>query len=428
MNDQSKGKTIDQQGNEQLDPRKALMEQSLAVELAGAEIDRAIATAHRYPRHLDVVVKKIGTLACYNEESAATCIYSLPRGSKPIIGPSIGFANIVLQSWGNCRAASQIVFIDTKQKVVIAQGAFMDLETNAQSIVPVNRRIVDKYGKLYNDDMQIVTGMAAASIARRNAILQGVPRGIWFQIWEQALGIVRGNVETFAENKDKALKAMAQFGVKPEQVFMYLGLKGEIEMTFEHIPYVRGMYQQLRDGAATVEEMFDPRRMTGKGFETIGDPLGDDEPQAKAAAGAAAAGVNRDASHDPAEGQGDVPVEQQTQPTAAVMRAEPQAQQAKPAQGPASATAPESAKAALTANPPAQKKAEPEAAAAKAPATAAEYLVYWQAWCAKATSASAVTNQFAADRNLRKSCAPFTEEEYDRMNTIRDERIAELRK
>ena len=253
-----------------------LGEQSLAADLARAEIDQAIATAHRYPRQLDTVIKKIGTLACYNDAAAENCIYSLPRGGKPIIGASIGFANIVASSWGNCTDAARIVHIDRHEKTVVAEGGFHDLEANRKTIVPVQRRIVDRQGRLFSDDMIMVTGMAAASIARRNAILNAVPRALWFPIYEQALQIVRGTVETFAERKAKAITAFAQFGVKPEQIYMALGLKGDPDLTLEHIAPMRGMYQALRDGSSTVEEMFDPRRMTGTAFEKVANPLGED--------------------------------------------------------------------------------------------------------------------------------------------------------
>ena len=39
---------------------------------------------------------------------------------------------------------------------------------------------------------------------------------------------------------------------------------------------MRGMYQALRDGSTTVEEMFDPRRMTGTAFEKVENPLGEE--------------------------------------------------------------------------------------------------------------------------------------------------------
>lgn len=432
-------KTITQDGSEVLDPRKALQEQTLAVDLAGVEIDRAIATAHKYPRSIDIVIKRIATLALYNQESAESCIYSLPRGKKPIIGPSIGFANIVLQAWGNCRAASQIVYIDTKQKVVIAQGAFMDLESNSQSIVPVNRRIVDSKGHLYSDDMQIVTGMAAASIARRNAILQGVPRGIWLPIWNDALGIVRGDITTFEENKEKALKAMAQFGVKPEQIFLYLGLKGEVEMTFEHIPYVRGMYQQLRDGAITVEEMFDPRRMTGRGFETVENPLGEEgggeegESSAqtlhKPALAPAAA-----AQADPTAGMGDddqTEAEPQPTPAAVAPAASAAKGQGSAKQTPAAtqaAPAPQNAQA----SPTAAKKAGPEAAKASgkdetaAPKDEQGFMDYWEAFLASATTESQIKNKWSADRALRTNCR-IAGDIFNEAKAMKEQREAELR-
>jgi hypothetical protein len=257
---------------------QVLGEQTLAVDLARAEIDQAIATAHRYPRSIDIVLKKIETMACYNEAAAENCIYSLPRGGKPIIGASIGFANVVAQSWGNCTDAARIVYIDRKEKVIIAEGGFHDLETNRKTVLPVQRRIVDKNGRLFSDDMIMVTGMAAASIARRNAILNAVPRALWFPIYEKALSIVRGSVETFAERKEKALRAFSQFGVKPEQVYAALGLKGEDDLTLEHLAPLRGMYTALREGNISVEEMFDPRRLAAvQSFETVSNPLADED-------------------------------------------------------------------------------------------------------------------------------------------------------
>jgi hypothetical protein len=408
MNDQSK--TINEDRAEVLDPRKALAEQTLAVDLERAQMDQAIATAHRFPRILDTVLKGISTLACYNKESSENCIYALPRAGKAIIGPSIGFANIVSSSWGNCRVGARITYIDTKQKVVIAEGAFHDLQTNAMSLVPVQRRIVDSKGRLYSEDMQIVTGMAAASIARRNAILQGVPRGLWHPIYMDALGIVRGSIQTFAENKDAACKALAQFGVTPQQIVMLLGLKGEVDLTFEHIPTIRGMYVALRDGSMTVEEMFDPRKMTGRGgFETIDNPLGDH--------------MGEDAAQTSAQQAGTAAQVQPTETAAGATKAQPAAKQQVPAKDelPLDSSAQTAAKTEAKPEPKPEAKPEP-----KLPANAAEYVEHWRAFCAAATAAGQIKNQFSAERGLRKSCEPIDEEQHDEIRTIRDQRIAQL--
>lgn len=405
-------KTIDESGNEVLDARKALMEQTLAVDLARVELDHQIATAHKFPRSLDVVIKKIRTVSCYNKESAENCVYALPRGGKPIIGPSIGFASIVYQSWGNCRVRSAITYVDRKERTVIANGYFFDLETNAEVITPVTRRIVDKQGRLYNDDMINVTGMAAASIGARNAVLRGVSRGIWFPIWQECFGIVRGDATTFSENKDKAVKAMAQFGVKPDQLWMYLGLKGEIELTLEHIPTLRGMYAALRDGSVTVEEMFDPRRMTGKGFETVENPLGE-------------------APHDEGAGEADPTAGMGEAPTAATQTV-PAGQAAAPpvAQNAPAATQAAPGKNNGQASPVAAARADPEPAKPAAPGrpsakTPEEYLSYWEDFLGAAKTAVEVKNQWSADRVVRGACRVIGGD-LEMAKTMRETREAEL--
>lgn len=403
-------------------PTEVLAEQTLAVDLARAEIDQAIATAHKYPRILETFVKKVTTMALYNEDAAKNCIYSLPRGGKPIIGPSIGFANILAQGWGNCRDGARISYIDRKEKMVVAEGVFHDLETNRQIIIPVNRRIVDKNGRLYNDDMIMVTGMAAASIARRNAITNAVPRALWFPIYESALEVVRGNRETFAERKAKALQAFSLYGVKPEQLYMALGLKGETDMTLEHLPVLIGMFTQLRDGNATVEEMFNPRNMTGRGFETIENPLGetgDEEPAAEQAgsggsapaaggrSGAAQAGAG-ESEPDPAGGESaDPAATAQASPAAAT---QPAAAEVK-ATEPAAAAKPAVAKAELVA-----KVAEP--AAEDGPKTLEGYVEHAETWLDAAEERNwpptNVEEMWKSEKKMRERCM-VVEDTYDRL-------------
>jgi len=437
MNDNSK--IIDQDGNDVLDPKKALMESSLAVDLQRADFDQAIVTAHKYPRVLDTVIKQIETMACYNEESAANCIYSLPRGGKPIIGPSIGFANILATAWGNCIDGGRPTHTDRKEKSVYAEGVFHDLQSNRRTVIVESRRIVGRNGQIYSDDMIIITGKAAASIARRNAILNAVPRALWHPIWEQALRIVRGDMETFAERKDKAMKAFAQFGVKPEQVYMFLGLKGDVDLTLEHIPQLRGMYQALRDQSVTVEEMFDPRRMTGKGFDTVANPLGEHvdeetgEVDATAGMGEPVAtqtattgtvsgtAVGRDGAPKPIFQTAQVPGVVRVAPGDA--KPPETAQEGLPL-GEAAKTAP---KAEGEPAKPAGAAEATQAAAEPLPTNFEQYMVRWRGLLAKATSPTAVKNLYGAERALRNDCK-ITNDELEEVQGVRDQRVAELQK
>ena len=239
------------------------MDQSVVGAIARAEIDSQITTARAYPRSIQRAKQMILSLATLDEETASECIYALPRGNKPITGPSIRLAEIVQQSWGNNRAGAHVVHVDRVNKYVEAEGFYHDLETNSASKASVRRRIVDSKGKLFTDDMIIVTGNAACSIAKRNAILSGVPKTVWASAEDAVRRVISGGQETLAVTREKSLKAFAAFGVKPDQVFEALVVKGLEEITIEHVTVMRGMYAALKNGEATVEEMFSPATPAG---------------------------------------------------------------------------------------------------------------------------------------------------------------------
>ena len=251
--------------------------------LVRAEIDSAISTARQYPRRMKAVIDSIVTLATLNEATAAECIYALNRGGKAIRGPSIRMAEIIAQTWGNCRVDARVVDVDRANKVVVAEATFHDLETNSMTKSSVQRRISDKYGRLYNDDLIVMTGNAACSIARRNAILSGVPKGIWGQGLQSAEQVVRGDVKTLAERRDVAVKAFAHFGATPDQVFQLLGVKGMDDIGLDELVTLRATYSSIKDGQVTIEEALNIARGTPAAeHKKIANPLADDPPSAGA--------------------------------------------------------------------------------------------------------------------------------------------------
>ena len=429
---------------EVLPSQQALAEQTLAVDLARVDIDQQIATAHKFPRSIDVFVKKVETMACYNEDAAENCVYSLPRGGKPIIGPSIGFANIVAQAWGNCIDGNRWVATDRREKVVVCEGVFHDLETNRKVVVSEQRKIANKEGRLYNDDMVIMTSKAAGAIARRNAILNAVPRALWFPIWEQALFIVRGDMETFAERKDKALKAFAQFGLTPAQVLAYIGLKGEPDLTLEHIPTLRGTYAALRDATLTVEEILDPRRQAAGEFSRVANPMADDEDEVHDATTGEVTAKNpgqgkpaEPAGPQPAQPQpGDAPQAAGGAAAAAIPPGGAAAQAGGPGEGqaakpkrdrskkPAAAPAAAEPTPAANAGPVVENQAKP--AEPVLPKSADQYRVHALAWIEAGTSVSAIDDQWRAERDMRGNCG-VVEDIFDELKKAKDARVARLK-
>ena len=219
-----------------------------------SEIDMQVATAHKYPRSIKRFRDESLQMVTLNESVAESCIYALPRSGKTIEGPSARFAEVVASAWGNCRAGARVV--NDSGDFITAQGVFHDLERNVAITYEVQRRITDKNGKRFNADMIGVTGNAASSIALRNAILKGVPKAFWDDMYQAARATVMGDFKTLANRRADALKAFVALGVSQEQVFAKLEVGGVEDIGLEHLVVLRGLITAIKDGDTTPEQAF----------------------------------------------------------------------------------------------------------------------------------------------------------------------------
>lgn len=243
-------------------PESMQREASLAVQMSRAEIDMQVATAHAFPRKLSLVVRNILELATMDEATADSLIYALPRGGNSIEGPSIRLAEIVMSQWGNCRAAARVVHVDRFEKYVEAEGVFHDLETNAATTMRVRRSIEDSNGKLFKADMILITGNAACAIAKRNAIIAGVPKVIWSKAYEAAENVLRGDVKTLASRRETVFRAFAAFGILPEQIYAALDIGGVDDVNSDHMITLSAIRAAIKNGDMTPEEAF-PKVVAG---------------------------------------------------------------------------------------------------------------------------------------------------------------------
>lgn len=234
-------------------PQMAVESGTVAL-LNKSEIDMQIATAHRYPRSIKRFRDESLQMVTLNERIAESCIYALPRGNKTIEGPSARFAEVVASAWGNCRAGART--ISDQGEFVTAQGVFHDLERNVAITYEVQRRITDAKGKRYNTDMIGVTANAACSVALRNAILKGVPKAFWDDMYQAARQTVMGDFKTLANRRADALKAFQSFGVSELAVFAKLNVSGVEDITLEHLVTLRGLLTAIREGDTTPEQAF----------------------------------------------------------------------------------------------------------------------------------------------------------------------------
>lgn len=222
-----------------------------------SEIDVQIATAKQYPRNLAQVLKNIETLATMDEETAGQCFYILRRQGKAIEGPSVRMAEIIASSWGNIRVQARIIANDGK--MITAQGICHDLESNYAVSSEVKRRITDKNGKTYSEDMQVVTGNAACAIAMRNALFKVVPAALVKKVMAKAKLVSIGKANSLEESRQKMLDYFKKLGVEDKNIFDYLSISKIEEIDTDMLVELRGLANAIKEGTTTVQETFFPK-------------------------------------------------------------------------------------------------------------------------------------------------------------------------
>lgn len=225
--------------------------------LTRSEIDVQVATAHQYPRNLAQVLNNIETLATMDEDTAASCFYTLRRQGKVIEGASVRMAEIIASSWGNLRVQARIIGNDGK--VITAQGVCHDLENNYATSVEVKRRITGKDGKTFSDDMQVVTGNAACAIAMRNALFKVVPSALVKRVIDKAKKVSLGESLTLEQSRQKMMEYYKTIGVEVNQILDYLSIEKVEEINIDMVVELRGLANAIKEGTTTVGEAFAPK-------------------------------------------------------------------------------------------------------------------------------------------------------------------------
>ena len=227
-----------------------------------ANVDSQVATAKCYPRDIRRSIDNSVVMATMNQEIAQSCSYALPRGGKPITGPSVHLAKIIVSNWGNMRTEAKVVQITDKQ--VISRGTCWDLETNVVSAFEVRRSIIGKNGQRFSDDMITVTGNAANSIAYRNAVFAVIPKAITDRVYYAAQKFITGDLSDY----DKLLKVRTgvlnnfknNYGITEEEVVKMCGKQTANQIGADEISMLMGTIQALKDEDTTVDELMKPIR------------------------------------------------------------------------------------------------------------------------------------------------------------------------
>ncbi len=261
--------------------------------LTRAEIDIQVATAKRWPRDLAEVKRDMIAMATLDEETAASCFYSLKRrdadGNEKIIqGPSIRLSEIALSCFGNIRAGTRSLGETEDGRFVKELGICHDVQKNVMVGREVKRRITTKRGQRYGDDMVGVTMAAAGSIALRNAILTVVPRALVKPAYDRAREVAVGKAKSLTVQRNAVIEKLSKLSplITVEKILAAIGKPNVDAIGWDEVQHLIGLGTAIKDGIQTVEEAFPTPTAETRVEEVTGAANG-----AKAANGTAAPAV-----------------------------------------------------------------------------------------------------------------------------------------
>jgi len=219
-----------------------------------SEINIAVATAKQYPRNMMKAKDEIYQLATTSRDTAEACFYAIPRAGKTIEGPSVRLAEIINYCYGNINSAVRVVSNDGKK--ITSQAVAFDIERNNRIMVEVSRRITDKDGKTFTQDMQVVTGNAAGSIAWRNAIFRLIPNAVWIDIQDQIKKFIVGDGKEMLKRRDSLIKKFNDMGITTEVLLKRMNLVDVKAINSDIMIKLFGVLTALNEGSSTVEDVF----------------------------------------------------------------------------------------------------------------------------------------------------------------------------
>ena len=236
-----------------------VLQPSAVESITRAEIDVAIATAHRFPRELAKVKQSMLGFATLDQETSESCFYSLPRGGKNIQGPSVRLAEIAVSCYGNLQAGSRIISVVAhgEQPHVVVQAIAKDLEKNITISVEKRRRIIKKRSKdtIDEDDINLAAN-ACSAICFRDAVFKVVPLALIKPVFEAARKVAIGDARTLNDRRARCLDTFAKMGVGKDRVLAKMECKTIEDIGLEHLETLIGLHNAIKEGEVNIDEAF----------------------------------------------------------------------------------------------------------------------------------------------------------------------------
>lgn len=236
-----------------------------AAEEAKALVQAAYTMAMHRPRNYLQARQRILD-ACKRPAFAATVEYAKPVGGSTVRGPSIRFAELAVQQWGNIRVDTSTTFENDEFRKIRIQ--VLDLETNScfGKVITVNKTVERSRGEgrevlrtrtntngkaVYivraTEDELSTKEAAAISKVVRNEGLRLIPQDIIDEALEVAAATRRGATSDPQERVRKVCDAFSALRINPEDLSQYLGCQIE-KASPAQIDDLQTVYTAIKSG------------------------------------------------------------------------------------------------------------------------------------------------------------------------------------
>lgn len=223
-----------------------------------AEVQSQIFLAKQFPRNeVQAEIKILN--ACKRKTLAQTALYSYPRGSTTVTGPSIRLAETIAQYWGNINFGIKELEQKNGESTVVAYAWDMESNTRQEKVFQVKHTRYAK-GKMntLTDPRDIYELIANNGARRLRACILGVIPG---DIIDNAVSQCYKTLESaYTEPlKDRVIAALrhfkTQYGITQEMVEAKLGHNVD-SFTEQDFVTLSTINQSLKDGMAKREDFF----------------------------------------------------------------------------------------------------------------------------------------------------------------------------
>jgi len=233
------------------------------------ENETQVQMALRHPRDPDQIIEKCSNRLKRSPRLAETAQYAIPyaekRGSSKRVwvkGPTIDFAVFLASKWGNCADGARVVQADTEEHNDIAQGLFIDYESNRRV---TREKFVSRFARrdgnlvrldpvTYGREVEI-----AMSKAHRNAILKGVDADVVEEVYEVAVAVKEGKIGSEKMKPSEAFEALvgifAQHKVTREMLLQALEKSEVGAVTAEDIGNLKGLLKAIQSNLIDISSL-----------------------------------------------------------------------------------------------------------------------------------------------------------------------------